>query len=293
MSKPLLNAIDPTQFSAVFEPRDPAGHKGSFGSAGIVGGATGMVGAAVLAARTALKSGCGRVYVGLAQESPSFSLDIGQPELMWRSLPSLVKLSGQLTAWGVGCGLGNSTQSLQYLKAVFAQRGGKPLVVDADALNALARGDVSPSWGQGSVVLTPHPAEAARLMKTDTAAIEADRIGTAQSLARQFNAWIVLKGQHSIVCNPQGQWQTNPTGNVGLASAGSGDVLTGLVTSLLAQGFEADLAVPAAVWLHGAAADQLLAQLGGPIGMTASELIDPIRRLRNTVLKEVVATASS
>lgn len=277
------NAIDPSKFRTVFEPRDPGGNKGTFGSVAIVGGASSMVGAAVLAARAALKSGCGRVYVGLAQETPSFSLDIVQPELMWRSLPALIELSSQLTAWAVGCGLGQSTYGLQCLKTVFAHRAGKPLVVDADALNALARDDVSPSWGPGPVVLTPHPAEAARLMKTDTALVQADRIGAAQSLANRFDAWIVLKGQHSIVCNPQGQWQVNPSGNVGLATAGSGDVLTGLIASLLAQGFEAEIAVPAAVWLHGCAADKLLTQLGGPVGMTASELIDSIRRLRNTI----------
>lgn len=156
------------------------------------------------------------------------------------------------------------------------------MVVDADGLNALARGDVSPTWGPGVMVLTPHPAEAARLLNTDTTNVQANRANAAQTLARQFNAWVVLKGQHSIVCNPQGQSQTNLTGNVGLATAGSGDVLTGLLTSLLAQGFEADIAVPAAVWLHGAAADTLVTQIGGPIGLTASELIEAIRKLRNS-----------
>lgn len=281
MSRKLPDTIDPSQFAAVFKARDPAGHKGSFGSAVIVGGAPGMVGAAVLAGRAALKSGCGRVYIGLAQEESSFSLDVNQPELMWRSLPSTVALAPQITAWGVGCGLGDSAYSLHCLKTVFANRAGKPMVVDADGLNALARGDASPSWAKGEVVLTPHPAEAARLLQTDVATVQANRIESAQTLANQFNAWIVLKGQHSVVSSPAGQCQTNPTGNVGLASAGTGDVLTGLVAGLLAQGFAADIAVPAAVWLHGAAADQLLDKLGGPIGMTASELIDAIRHLRN------------
>ena len=281
MSRRLPEMISPSQFETVFQARDPAGHKGSFGSAAIVGGAPGMVGAVVLAGRAALKSGCGRVYAGLAQEQSSFTLDVNQPELMWRSPPSLVSLARQITAWGTGCGLGDSAYSLHCLKTVFANRAGKPLVVDADGLNALARGDASPSWGSGDVVLTPHPAEAARLLQTDVAAVQANRTTSAQTLARRFNAWIVLKGQHSIVCSPDGQCQVNPSGNVGLASAGSGDVLTGLLTSLLAQGFEARLAVPAAVWLHGAAADRLIEDLGGPIGMTASELINSIRQVRN------------
>ncbi|UOD50235.1 NAD(P)H-hydrate dehydratase [Orrella daihaiensis] len=283
MSKRVSDLIDPSQFAQIFAVRDPAGHKGSFGSSAIVGGAPSMVGAAVLAGRAALKSGCGRVYVGLAQESVLFDVDVGQPELMWRALDALIDISEQITAWGVGCGLGDSNYGLQCLKAVFSHRAGSPLVIDADALNALARGDVSATWGQGSVVLTPHPAEAARLLNTDVSSVQADRIKAAQTLAARFNAWVVLKGQHTVICRPDGQCQTNTTGNVGLATAGSGDVLTGLLTSLLAQGFTTEVAVPAAVWLHGKAADELVAQLGGPIGLTASELIDTIRKLRNTL----------
>lgn len=284
MSKtlPSPNPIDPHAFAKIFEPRDPAGHKGTFGSAAIVGGAASMVGAAVLAARAALKSGSGRVYVGLVNESASFALDTHQPELMWRSLPALTDIASQITAWGVGCGLGDSAYGIQCIKTVLAHRAGRPLVIDADGLNALARGDISPTWGEGPVVLTPHPAEAARLLDKDTAWVQAHREETAQTLSERFGAWVVLKGHLTLICSPDGKLQMNHTGNVGLATAGSGDVLTGLATSLLAQGFEPEVAVPAAVWLHGAAADDLVTRLGGPIGMTASELIDAIRHVRNT-----------
>jgi hydroxyethylthiazole kinase-like uncharacterized protein yjeF len=281
MSMPLINPIQISQFAAVFDARDAAGHKGSFGSAAIVGGAPGMLGAAVLAARAALKTGAGRVYASLLASDQTFSLDIHQPELMWRPLPWLLSNAEQVTAWGIGCGLGTDKAAVQALKTVFSQRAGKPMVLDADALNALAYGEVSPTWGAGAVVLTPHPAEAARLLQTDTKTVQSDRPQAAQALALKFQAWVVLKGQHSIVCNPQGHWQTNPSGNVGLATAGSGDVLTGTLTSLLAQAFACETAVPAAVWLHGAAADLLVKQLGGTIGLTASELIDAIRHLRN------------
>ena len=284
MTNPLPRSkqtVDVTQFAGVFASRDPAGHKGTFGCAAIVGGAPGMVGAAVLAARSALKSGSGRVYVGFAQETTDFKLDVMQPEVMWRDVADLTSLANQITAWGVGCGLGDSAYSLQCLKSVFAHRSGQPLVVDADALNALARGDVSQTWGEGPVVLTPHPAEASRLLYTDTASVQADRIGAARQLSATYRAWVVLKGQHSVVCSPEGHHQINLTGNVGLATAGSGDVLTGLITSLLAQGFAPETAVPAAVWLHGSAADRLVKTQNGPIGMVASELIDEIRALRN------------
>jgi hydroxyethylthiazole kinase-like uncharacterized protein yjeF len=281
MSSLLPESINESQFMAVFAPRDPAGHKGSFGCAAIIGGTSGMVGAAVLAARSALKAGTGRVYVGLAQETPGVSADFIQPELMWRSVPSLMSLADQMTAWGVGCGLGDSAFSLQCLRTVLSHRAGKPLVLDADALNAIARADISVTWGPGPVILTPHPAEAARLLQTDVTTIQANRLKAAQTLAKRFNAWVVLKGQHSLVCDPTGHCQTNLTGNVGLASAGTGDVLTGLLTGLLAQGFTPEVAVPAAVWMHGAAADEWVSRFGGPIGMTASELIDAIRSVRN------------
>lgn len=279
--RPDTHTIDPSEFAAVFGPRDAMGHKGTFGSAGIVGGAPGMRGAVVLAARSALKAGCGRVYVAVPQPTEHTSLDLGQPEVMWRDIDGLTGLSAQITAWAVGCGLGQSPESLRCLKSVFQHRCKRPLVIDADALNALARRDVSPTWGEGPVVLTPHPTEAARLLATETAQVQADRLGAARELARQFNAWVVLKGPHSIVSSPTGQCQINPTGNVALATAGTGDVLTGAITSLLAQGFATDVAIAAALWLHGAAADLWVKQMGGPVGMTAGELIDLMRQLRN------------
>jgi ADP-dependent NAD(P)H-hydrate dehydratase len=281
MASPNHDSIKMTQISELFEPRDPQSNKGTFGSVGILGGATGMTGAVVLAGRMALKAGAGRVYVGLAQITPSMSLDTHQPELMWRSADSLLDLAPQITGWAVGCGLGNAPKAFDWLRTLFQKRGTAPLVIDADALNALANGDVSPTWGTAPVVITPHPAEAARLLQTSVKVIQHDRRLAAHTLAERFNAWVVLKGHQTLVASPQGQCQVNTTGNVALASAGTGDVLSGLIASLLAQGFEPAIAVPAGVWLHGAAADVLARRLGGPIGVTASELIDEIRLLRN------------
>jgi len=281
MASPNHDSIKMTQISELFEARDPQSNKGTFGSVGILGGAPGMTGAVVLAGRMALKAGAGRVYVGLAQTSASISLDTHQPELMWRQADSLLELAPQITGWAVGCGLGNATKAFDWLRTLFQTRGAAPMVIDADALNALAHGDVSPTWGAAPVVITPHPAEAARLLQTTVKVIQHDRRLAAHTLAERFNAWVVLKGHQSIVASPQGQCQVNTTGNVALASAGTGDVLTGLIASLLAQGFAPAIAVPAGVWLHGAAADVLARRLGGPIGVTASELIDEIRLLRN------------
>ena len=275
--------ITEQQFPLVFAIRDAQGHKGSFGSVGILGGSSGMAGAVILAGRAALKSGVGKTYIALTQTPMPVAYDSVNPELMLHDAASLIEQAATMDAWVAGCGLGHAPAALTLLKRLLAMRSTRPLVLDADALNALAKGDISNNWGYGLVVLTPHPTEAARLLQTDTSVVQADRPGAAQQLARRHNAWVVLKGAGSIVCSPDGCWQVNPTGNVGLASGGTGDVLSGLLGSLLAQGIPAEQAIPAAVWLHGAAADALVASGKGPIGLTAGELPEAIRNLRNRV----------
>jgi hydroxyethylthiazole kinase-like uncharacterized protein yjeF len=267
----------------VFAVRDPEAHKGSFGSLGILGGSSGMTGAVILAGRAALKSGVGKTYLALTQTPLPVAYDSVSPELMLHDAVTLIEQAATLDAWVAGCGLGQAPAALTLLKRLLVMRSARPLVLDADALNALARGDISKVWGAGLVVLTPHPTEAARLLQTDTPNIQADRPRAAQKLAQCYDAWVVLKGAKTIVCSPDGHWQVNTTGNVGLATGGTGDVLSGLLGSLLAQGVTADQAIPAAVWLHGAAADTLVAQGVGPIGLTAGELPDAIRNLRNKV----------
>lgn len=270
------------QVSALFNPRDPLSHKGSFGCAAILGGARGMTGAAILAARAALKTGAGKVMIGIAQMPMPVPYDCGNPELMLHEADDLLAVAHTMDAWAAGCGLGLSDQALSWLRQLFIRRQNVPLVLDADGLNAIASGGVSPTWGQGEIVLTPHPAEAARLLDLETKQVQADRTGTAMALARLFKAWVVLKGAGTIICAPDLSWQRNNTGNVGLATAGTGDVLSGMLVSLLAQGLPMQTAVPAAVWLHGAAADHLVKQGIGPIGLTAGELVDAARTIRNS-----------
>jgi len=159
-----------------------------------------------------------------------------------------------------------------------------PLVLDADALNLLAAHPVllkQLARRTAPTLLTPHPAEAARLLATTTDAVQADRLGHALDLARRCNAHVVLKGCGSVIAEPDGRWWINTTGNAGLASAGSGDVLTGIVVALLAQGWPAEAALLAAVHLHGAAADELAERLGGNVGIAAGELIDAARAIFN------------
>lgn len=266
-------------FRAQLQPRKLNSHKGSFGSAGILGGTAGMVGAALLAARAALRLGSGRVYLGLIDEkAPPF--DPAQPELMIRRPDRL--LATDLSALGCGPGMGNNGEVIDLIENACSLD--VPLVFDADALNRIAEnGELHVALGARTAptLLTPHPAEAARLLDCQTSDIQNDRLAAALELASRFDAHVALKGCGTVVATPDGRWFINTTGNPGLATAGSGDVLTGLATALLAQGWPPLDALLAAVHLHGCAADRLAANGIGPIGMTAGELIDSARTCFN------------
>ncbi len=263
-----------------FKPRAINSHKGDFGSVGIIGGARGMVGAALLAGRAALKLGAGRTYVGLiADDAPL--LDVNQPELMLRSADDVLKLD-HLSCLAVGPGLGQSPDAAVHLKRALASP--LPLVIDADGLNLIALDDNLKYILKQRVTntfLTPHPAEAARLLGCATGDIQHDRLAAARKIAQELNCGVVLKGAGSICTMPDQTWAINSSGNPGMASAGMGDVLTGMIAALLAQGADARTALEAAVYLHGAAADACVANSIGPVGLTASELIDAARRLVN------------
>ncbi len=160
-----------------------------------------------------------------------------------------------------------------------------PLVLDADALNLVA---LEPALVQRlrnrsqPAILTPHPAEAGRLLQTSTSTIQGDRIAAAKSIAQRFNAAVALKGAGTVCVSPGGEWSINDSGNPGLASAGTGDVLAGIIGALLAQGYDGDRALRLGVCLHGAAADALVADGIGPVGMTAGELAGSVRKLINS-----------
>ena len=271
--------ISRADFADRLQARRANTHKGSFGSAGVLGGGRAMVGAALLAARAALYLGAGRVYAGLLDpEAPT--VDPLQPELMLRRPEHL--LQADLQALACGPGMGQSGEAARLLEQ--ALKCPLPLVLDADALNLLA----SDSRLEGHLVnrvapaiMTPHPAEAARLLECSTREIQSDRIAAASELVRRFGCQVALKGCGTVVSTVDGRWWINSTGNPGLATAGSGDVLSGLIAALLAQGWRAHEALLAGVHLHGAAADRLVAAGCGPIGLTAGELAPAARQLFN------------
>lgn len=257
-------------------------HKGDAGSAGLLGGAPSMTGALLLAARGALHVGVGRVYaaaLGTAQFGAP-TVDPLQPEIMFRDPTSL--RDAPLTALGVGPGLGRDDVARATLASVLDFAG--PLVLDADALTLLTAFTEVVLNRSEPTLLTPHPGEAATLLEVDIAQVEADRIAAAREIAKRYRATVALKGCGTIIATTDGSWWVNTTGNPGMASAGMGDVLTGITTGLLAQGMAPAQALCAAVWLHGAAADACVESGDGPYGLTASEIILAARALLNSLV---------
>ncbi len=262
-------------------PRSANSHKGTYGSVGILGGAPGMTGAALLAGRAALKLGAGRVYLGLLTNDHTLTVDPTQPELMLRA-PDDLFTQLHLDCLVVGPGLGTQITACTYLEQ--ALHTNLPLVLDADALNLIAHHtELSAALQKRTefTILTPHPAEAARLLDTTLTEVQYDRLNAARNLAKQFNCSIVLKGAGSICALPTGHCHFNASGNPGLSTAGTGDVLSGFLGALLTQGLSPEDTLLLSVYLHGAAADTLLSQLHGPVGITASEIIASARNLLN------------
>ncbi|MBQ0213752.1 NAD(P)H-hydrate dehydratase [Proteus vulgaris] len=276
----LLHAI--THYPALYQRKTGNTHKGTFGTIGIIGSAEGMSGAIVLAGKSALKAGCGKVFLGFAQLQLPLPFIDSAPELMLKTASELVDRQ-DISAWAVGCGLGVSANSENILLNVLAQRNeNQPYVFDADALVLMAKLKSQISLNQ-HCVLTPHPKEAAILLNCTLSDIQNNREQAAKEVAKLYHCWAIIKGQHTVITSPTGEIIINRTGNSGLSTAGSGDVLTGIMGSFLAQGMVMSDAVKSAVWIHGIAADILVEKGIGPIGLTASELIDTVRDVRNQI----------
>lgn len=258
-----LSVIGTDEFPRVLRPRVKNSHKGDYGSVAVIGGTDGMIGASILAARAALISGAGRVTLECrAEHAPH--VDMVYPEIMFATKP--VKLE-DFDAIVLGCGLGTSAEAkARVIEALNCQ---KPLILDADALNIIAA-DIKLQdmvlARRAPTVLTPHPGEAARLLRRDTAGVTADRVAACRELAVQTGAIVVLKGAGTVISMRSSRTWINPTGSPMLATGGSGDVLAGMIGAMFAQGYDMVESVLAAVYFHGLSAEGLEA------GFTAGEI---------------------
>lgn len=258
-----LSVIGTDEFPRVLRPRVKNSHKGDYGSVAVIGGTDGMIGASILAARAALISGAGRVTLECrAEHAPH--VDMVYPEIMFATKP--VNLE-DFDAIVLGCGLGTSAEAkARVIEALNCQ---KPLILDADALNIIAA-DIKLQdmvlARRAPTVLTPHPGEAARLLRRDTAGVTADRVAACRELAVQTGAIVVLKGAGTVISMRSSRTWINPTGSPMLATGGSGDVLAGMIGAMFAQGYDMVESVLAAVYFHGLSAEDLEA------GFTAGEI---------------------
>jgi hydroxyethylthiazole kinase-like uncharacterized protein yjeF len=281
-----LKLLDPASLRIFLPKRKRAAHKGSFGHAGIIAGSSGKTGAAAMAALGALRSGAGLVTVAIPEglntvleakllEAMTFPV-AGTPShgLAKDSKESLLEFAASKTAVAIGPGIGREPETVGLVLELLTEIK-HPLVLDADGINALAGHAHILRRAQAPVILTPHPGEMARLLGASVADVQHDRLGVAGRFAREFNAHVVLKGAGTVLAAPDGSLAVNPTGNPGMATGGTGDVLTGMIAGLLAQGLSCWGAACAGTYLHGLAGD-LAAARRGEIGMLARDLLETI-----------------
>ncbi|WP_274655427.1 NAD(P)H-hydrate dehydratase [Paenibacillus humicola] len=271
--------------------RETDTHKGTYGHALIAAGSRPMSGAGLLSARAALRGGCGLVTWAV----PDRLVDpmTGRfPEAMLAGLPDaglggwsevrpddLARLAAGKDALVLGPGLGRWDGGAGWLREVWTRVDSRvPFVLDADGLNLAADAHDFASWPrrEGGVVFTPHPGEMGRLAGIPTREVQRDRIGAARRYALRHGVTLVLKGARTVVAAPSGDVYINGTGNPGMATAGAGDVLAGLIGGLLAQGLTAEQAAALGVWLHGAAGDRAAARRSAPASLIAGEIADEL-----------------
>jgi ADP-dependent NAD(P)H-hydrate dehydratase / NAD(P)H-hydrate epimerase len=269
--------------------RNPRGHKGDYGHIFIVAGSARYSGAAALCAQAALRSGAGLVTVGIPQGINNAFIRIKAREVM--TLPLAETAAGNLSGRAfekirdfargcdvvvVGPGLGQEPSTQTFIRRLASSLGGL-CVIDADGLNALAGHLAILDKATAQIIITPHPGEMARLTGRKVGVSRKERIACACSFARKHTVTVVLKGHGTVVAAPDGRKYVNTTGNPGMATAGSGDVLTGMIAALLGQGSGCFEAAKFAVYLHGLAGD-LAAREKTQMGMIASDIIAMVPR---------------
>jgi hydroxyethylthiazole kinase-like uncharacterized protein yjeF len=281
-----LHLLIGEELSAELLPRADTSHKGDFGHAVLVAGSEGKAGAAILAARAAVRSGAGLVTAAVPRQILQ-TVDLGSLESMSLGLPSssmgldesalglLLEFSKDKEVLVVGPGLGLAQSTVEVVKRLVLGVD-LPVVLDADGLNALV-GDLDRLTQRSKpTILTPHPGEMARLLGVRVDQIQSDRIASVKEAASRSGSVVVLKGHRSLIASPGGEVFVNPTGNPGMASGGMGDVLTGILGGLIAQGYEPLVAALLGTYLHGRAGDLAAARGSGRMVLVASDLLDSL-----------------
>jgi NAD(P)H-hydrate epimerase len=291
----------PVEMASLTRARSRSGHKGTFGGVAIAAGSPGMSGALMLAGEAAARSGCGMVYLA----PPAGLLALVEARLLepvkWKLAGAVNHLdsagardflerASQVNAAAIGPGLGQHPETVQAVRFL-VEKLDKPLVVDADGLNALAGAMECLEGRRTPTILTPHPGELSRLMGLSVAELQNNRFRVARDFARRHRCIVVLKGAGTIIASPEGMAWCNPTGNTGLAKGGSGDVLTGLIGGLLAQGYDALSAALLGVYVHGLAAD-LAIERSSPRSILASDVIAHLGAAYRTLEAEKSAVRS-
>jgi len=285
----VLTVTEPDEVKAMFNPRNPESNKGDYGRLLCVCGSEGMAGAAVMSARAAIRCGAGIVNVALPRSiygivashavEPVFTLlDLcNNGELEPTSNTALLTALSKASACLIGCGLGKSEAATAMLFDMLANAR-IPLIIDADGINILAENINRLKTVIVPVVLTPHPGEMARLMKTTVQDVQSHRLEYARRFAMEYNVILVLKGAGTVIAEPNGMLHLNMTGNAGMAKGGSGDVLAGMVASFIAQGIEPAKAAAGAVYFHGAAGDRCAKEFS-QCAMLPTDIIDMLPKL--------------
>jgi ADP-dependent NAD(P)H-hydrate dehydratase / NAD(P)H-hydrate epimerase len=269
--------------------RKPDAHKGDFGHIFILAGSRRYSGAAVLCSKAALRAGAGLVSLGIPESINNAVIKIKPVEVMTLPLPetkegtiglkagkSIQDFSSRYDCMVVGCGLSQNKATQSLIRRI-VERNRKPLILDADGLNALGgHTDILKKSGAGSqIVVTPHPGEMSRLLGVKTASIQKNREKIAKTFANDYNVTVVLKGHHTIIADQAGNSYINKTGNPGMATAGSGDVLCGIIAAFIGQKLDIFNAAKYAVYIHGLAGD-IAAKEKSQISLIASDIIDTI-----------------
>jgi len=276
--------LDASWIMGCFRPFPQDAHKGSFGRVFIIAGSVGMTGAAALSATAAVRGGAGLVTIGIP-ESLNDILEVKVTEAMTLPLPETparsigpaaldkaLDFAKKCDAVVLGPGLSTHDGTKEFVKR-FISECSVPMVLDADGINTIAECPEILENAKGPVVITPHPGEMARLLSASVPEIQADRIGAVKVAAKKFGCTAVLKGARTLIATSDGKLMINPTGNAGMATGGSGDVLSGMIGAFLARGMKPHEAAAAGVYIHGLAGD-LAAEEKGQICLAASDIID-------------------